>query len=106
MTLELLVGVLATFGVWMVGLTDVIRPREVESRRLHQATWVPIVFFGFALGAVAWYVLGRPHQTTVRGDHDTVADVVAETSEEFRNRVRARAEEQRRRYAEQRQDKP
>ena len=68
---------------------------------------IPLVLvFGFALGAVAWYVLGRPHQTTVRGDHDTVADVVAETSEEFRNRVRARAEEQRRRYAEQRQDKP
>jgi hypothetical protein len=104
MVLALLL-VLGAFGVWMYGLADVIKDRDVESRTLSQAAWTPIVFFGFAPGALAWLVLGRPRTTTQPGDHDSIGreDVVPETSEAFRERVRARAEEQRRRYAEQRQ---
>jgi hypothetical protein len=100
--------VLAAFGVWMCGLADVVRERDVESRTLTQAAWTPIVFFGFAPGAIGWLVLGRPRDRARPGHNDGVerADVVAETPEEFRDRVRARAEEQRRRYAEQRQRGP
>src|SRR5262245_63331952 len=96
--------VLAAFGVWMYGLADVVRERDVESRTLSQAAWTPIVFFGFAPGAVGWLLLGRPHTTARPGGHENIgrADVAPETSEEFRERVRARADEQRRRYAEQR----
>ena len=107
MVLALLL-VLAAFGVWMYGLVDVVRERDVESRTLTQAVWTPIVFFGFAPGAIGWLVLGRPRDRAHPGHHDGIdrADVVPETSEEFRERVRARAEEQRRRYAEQRQRRP
>jgi hypothetical protein len=97
--------VLAAFGVWMYALADVVRDRDVESRTLSHAAWTPIVFCGFAPGAIGWLVLGRPSIPAQTGDHDSVggADGVPETSEAFRAQVRARAEEQRRRYAEQRQ---
>jgi hypothetical protein len=96
--------VLAAFGVWMYALADVVRDRDTESRTLSQAAWTPIVFCGFAPGAIGWLVLGRPEPAAQSADHDRLdlADVVPETSEAFRERVRARAEEQRRRYAEQR----
>jgi hypothetical protein len=86
----------------------VLRDRDVETRTLDQATWTPIVFFGFAPGAMGWLAFGRPHLLPLPGDHMGFhrTDVVPETSEEFRERVRARAEEQRRRYAEQRRHRP
>jgi hypothetical protein len=95
---------LAAFGVWIYGLYDVIQPREVDSRSLSREAWVPIVFFGLAPGAIGWLILGRP-MTAQSGDHDHLGEgfVDAETSEAFGERVRARAEEQRRRYAEQKQ---
>jgi hypothetical protein len=113
-TLELLVVVVAAFGVWMAGLADVLRPRETGTRTLRQDAWVPVVFFGFAPGAVCWYLLGRPGHAVAAGDDSIPAEAPApdpetnrdrepETSEAFRERVRARAEDQRRRYAEQRQ---
>jgi len=96
--------VLAAFGVWMYALADVVRDRDGESRTLSQAAWTPIVFCGFAPGAIGWLVLGRPPTPAQPADHDSIgADVVPETSDAFRERVRARAEEQRKRYAEQRQ---
>ena len=84
-------------------VATVVRDRDVESRTLSQAAWTPIVFFGFAPGAIGWLAFGRPLTTAPPGGHDSFGrgDAVAETSEEFRERVRARAEEQRRRYAEQ-----
>lgn len=103
MTLVLLLA-LAAFGVWIHGLHDVIQPREVESRSLSLEAWIPIVFFGFAPGAIGWLIFGRP-MTAQCSDHDHLCEgfVDPETSEAFRERVRARAEEQRRRYAEQKQ---
>jgi hypothetical protein len=102
-----LVVVLAAFGVWMYGLTDVIQARDASRQPLRGGAWVPVVFFGFAPGAIAWLVVGRRLVTAPLGEHDDLvdaldpADLVPETSEEFRQRVRARAEEQRRRYVEQ-----
>jgi hypothetical protein len=93
---------LAAFGVWIYGLYDVIQPREVESRSLSREAWVPIVFFGLAPGAIGWLVFGRP-VLAPSGDHDHLGEglVDPETSAAFRERARARAEEQRKRYAEQ-----
>jgi hypothetical protein len=107
-TLELLVVVVAAFGVWMAGLADVLRPREMGTRTLRQDAWVPVVFFGFAPGAVCWYLFGRPGHAVAAGDDSIAIEPPApqpepETSEAFRERVRARADDQRRRYAEQRQ---
>src|SRR5262245_25952954 len=104
MVLALLL-VLAAFGVWMYALADVLKERDPESETLRQAAWTPIVFFGFAPGAIGWLAFGRPETRMLTGHHLGVdrADAVPETSEEFRERVRARAEEQRRRYAEQEQ---
>jgi hypothetical protein len=91
MTLALMV-LLAAFGVWMYGLADVIQAPDLGRRGF----WTPIVFFGFAPGAVAWLVLGRPQTTAVFvGDHESIAAAYPETSAEFRERVRARAESQR-----------
>ena len=99
----LLLLVLAAFGVWVYALVDVTKDRDVESRTLSLAIWTPVVFLGFAPAAVGWLAFGRPQTTPQPGDHDSIrpAEVVPETSEAFRERVRARAEEQRRRYAEQ-----
>jgi hypothetical protein len=108
MTLELVV-VLAGFGVWMYGLSDVLQARDAEGRARCGAAWVPVVFFGFALGAIGWLVLGRPATRTQSGDHDLLAaqgEADPEPSEAFQRRLRARVEEQRRRYAEQTQDSP
>jgi hypothetical protein len=109
MVLALLV-VLAAFGIWIYGLADVVRDRNAEPRTLSQGVWAPIVFLGFAPAALAWLVLGRPRATAgIPGSPGIPAprrDVVPETSEEFQKRVRARAEEQRRRYLEQRQTRP
>jgi hypothetical protein len=105
MMLELFVAVLAAFGVWIWGLIDVLRAREEPSRLLSQDAWTAIVFFAFAPGALAWLALGRPRPPAPQGDHDEVpTDVDRETVEEFRERTRARAQEQRRRYFEQRLD--
>jgi hypothetical protein len=101
MTLEVLL-VLAAFGVWIYGLCDVIQARDGGSRILTRAAWTPVVFFGFAPGALGWLVLGRPRAATQPADHDDLtADLDQESVEAFRARVRARAEEQRKRYAEQ-----
>jgi O-antigen/teichoic acid export membrane protein len=102
MVMVLLV-VVAAFGVWVYALVDVTKDRDVESRTLSLAIWTPIVFLGFAPAAIGWLVFGRPQTTAQPADHDGIrpAEVVPETSEAFRERVRARAEEQRRRYAEQ-----
>jgi hypothetical protein len=103
-----LVLVLAGFGVWMYALVDVTKVRDVEARTLSQAVWTPIVFLGFAPAAIGWLAFGRPRAAPHSGHHDSLdrGDVVPETSEAFRERVRARADEQRRRYAEQRYRRP
>lgn len=103
----LLLLVLAAFGVWVYALVDVTKDRDVESRTLSLAIWTPVVFLGFAPAAIGWLAFGRPWSTPTTtpqpGDHDSVGrgEVLPETSAAFRERVRARAEEQRRRYAEQ-----
>jgi hypothetical protein len=93
--------VIAAFGVWIYALTDVIQDRDVESRTLSPGAWVPIVFFGFTIGAIGWLLFGRPRAAGQSADHDSIPeDLDPESLEAFRARVRARAEEQRRRYVE------
>ena len=87
--------VLSAFAVWMIGVTDVIQPRDDECRRLNQDKWAVIVFVGFAPGAVAWLLLGRPRTTPEPGDHERITEELVETRQEFLERVRARAESQR-----------
>jgi hypothetical protein len=105
MALESLLVILVAFGVWIYGLIDVIESRDAESRTLTPAAWTPVVFFGFAPGAIAWLVVGRPPSSAPQPcDHDDLvaAEVDTESLEAFRARLRGRAEEQRRRYAERR----
>ncbi|HEX5086617.1 MAG TPA: PLD nuclease N-terminal domain-containing protein [Nocardioides sp.] len=104
MTLDMLVVIVAAFGVWIYALIDVLEPRDAEARTLTAGAWTPVVFFGFAPGAIAWLVVGRPSSGAPRQyDHDDLADGLdTESLESFRARLRVRAEEQRRRYAEQR----
>ncbi len=94
MELELLV-VLAGFGVWIYGLHDVIRVRDVETRGLDRDVWSVVVFFGFAPAAIVWLAFGRPQAAPQPGDHDRIVATDPETSEAFRERVRVRAESQR-----------
>jgi hypothetical protein len=112
--LELFLSV-AAFAVWIYCLVDVIHTRDDEVRSLTKSAWIPIVFFGLVPGAIGWVLFGRP-PTAPQGPrgHESidpplpeldglgrVAAVDQVSHEVFLERVRARAEEQRRRYAEQ-----
>jgi|1186.fasta_scaffold69275_2 hypothetical protein len=94
MELELLL-VLAGFGIWIYGLHDVIRVRDVGTRGLDRGAWSVVVFFGFAPGAIVWMAFGRPRAAPQPGEHDRIVETYPETNDELRERVRVRAESQR-----------
>jgi hypothetical protein len=111
--LDLLIGVLL-FGAWIYTLIDVAQTPEREIRNLSKAAWIVIVLFFSLAGIVGWFVFGRPERRSralapyERNSPDfpeydrpgRVAALDPEQDEEFLKQVRARAEEQRRLYAE------
>jgi hypothetical protein len=108
--LELLFTVIV-FGVWIFTLADVAQAPAHQIRNLPKVGWFVIVLLFPVLGSAAWFVLGRPEgpprlapgERAVpqfpeydRRGRNAAAD--PEKDEEFLKQVRARAEEQRKRY--------
>jgi hypothetical protein len=101
--------------VWIYCLVDVAQTREAEIRHLNKVAWLLIVFFFSVLGVIGWFVFGRPQKGGARRasayeptapefpEYDRPGRAAAadpEKDEEFLRQVRARAEEQRKRYEE------
>ena len=108
--LELLFTVIV-FGVWIFTLVDVAQAPAPQIRNLPKVGWLIVVLLFPVLGTVAWFVLGRPEgsQPLAAGERavpqfpeydrrgrNAAAD--PEKDAEFLRQVRARAEEQRKRY--------
>jgi len=108
--LELLFTVIV-FGVWIFTLVDVAQAPAPQIRNLPKVGWLIVVLLFPVLGTVAWFVLGRPEgsQPLAAGERavpqfpeydrrgrNAAAD--PEKDAEFLKQVRARAEEQRKRY--------
>ena len=99
------------FAVWIFTLADVAQSPKQQIRILPKVAWVVLVLLFPVLGSAGWFVLGRPHGTPrpARGERSAPAfpeydrpgrsaAVDPEKDEEFLRHVRARAEEQRKRY--------
>lgn len=112
--LQLLLGVVV-FCVSVYTLVQVATTPGAVMRSLPKVAWVIIVLLFPLLGSAAWWVLGRPEGKRPRPaaasersapsfpEYDRPGRAAAtepEKDEEFLRQVRARAEEQRRRYAE------
>ncbi|MDO9377481.1 MAG: PLDc N-terminal domain-containing protein [Nocardioidaceae bacterium] len=106
---------LVLVGLWVFCLVDVVTTDSSLCRNLPKVGWVVVVLLFSVLGSLAWLVAGRPQRGAdlpYRGStggafpeyerpgrfvgHDTESD------EDFLRRCRERAEEQRRRYREDR----
>ncbi len=113
--LELLLGVV-WFAVWVFTIIDVLGANDGAIRRLPKLGWLFIVAFFQVIGVLAWYVLGRPEGQGPRGlssyerstpafpEYDRPGRVAAtdpERDDEFLRQVRERAEEQRKKYEQQ-----
>jgi len=102
--------------LWIFCVFDVITSREDEVRHLPKWGWLVLVLLFPLVGSVVWLGAGRPRRTAGRGrtferqapafpEYDRpgrAAAVDAAADEEFLRRCRERAEEQRRRYREDR----
>ena len=110
---ELLLGVVV-FAVWVFALVDVLQtPAGAIRGGMPKIAWVIIVAVFQVIGALAWFVMGRPGSPTARTAtaHERATPAFPEydrpgrsaaadpaKDEEFLAQVRARAEEQRKRY--------
>jgi len=47
-------------GIWIYALLDAITTDSSLVRNLSKTTWVFIVFIGWMVGALVWFVAGRP----------------------------------------------
>jgi phospholipase D-like protein len=109
--LELLFSV-AAFALWIYCLIDVAQTRDDEIRNLNKGAWIIIVLFFSVPGAIGWFIFGRPdNRPRTLGAYERsnpsfpeydrpgrAAAVDPEKDEEFLRQVRARAEEQRKKY--------
>ncbi|MCF6376621.1 PLD nuclease N-terminal domain-containing protein [Nocardioides KLBMP 9356] len=98
-------------------VVQAITSRDDEIRNLPKLWWIVLILFFPFVGSVAWLVAGRPLTTPRRlGPHERSASAFPEydrpgrfaaadpeADEEFLRKVRERAEEQRRKYREQKQ---
>ena len=116
--LELLMGVV-TFALWLFCLIDVIGTADRDVRNLPKIGWLLLVLLVPFVGSVAWLVAGRPEGRRARSAYERAvpdfpeydrpgraAAVDPEKDEEFLRQIRARAEEQRKRYEQSRRPKP
>jgi hypothetical protein len=114
---ELLFG-LVTLGLWIFSLVEVIGTDEGAIRSLPKVWWLLIVLFFPLAGSIAWLVAGRPvasrpspyeRRLPQYPEYDRPGRAAAtnpDDDEAFLRQVRERAEEQRRRYREQRRAEP
>ena len=103
-------------ALWVFCVIHVITSRDSDVRHLPKVVWLIVVLLFPLVGSVAWLVAGRPRSEVARrGPYEREASsfpeydrpgraaaVNPEADEEFLRRCRERAEEQRRRHAEQR----
>ena len=101
--------------LWLYCLVDAITSSEGDVRNLPKLGWIFLVLLFPFVGSVAWLVAGRPqrdrpraHERPATGfpEYDRpgrFAATSSESDEEFLRRCRERAEEQRRRYRDQRE---
>ncbi|AUH67494.1 MULTISPECIES: PLD nuclease N-terminal domain-containing protein [Gordonia] len=95
------------FLIWVAALIDVIIADEFRVRHLPKVAWVLIVILIPLAGSLVWFLVGRPEggapvppRTTGFPEYERPeykAAIAAREEEEFRRRVRERAEAQRRR---------
>ncbi|GAA3867877.1 PLDc N-terminal domain-containing protein [Saccharothrix violaceirubra] len=110
---------LLMLGLWLFCVVDVITTDDGDTRHLPKVAWLLIVLFFPLVGSIAWLVAGRPPRVGVRSrayerearsfpEYDRPGRFAAadrESDEEFLRRCRERAEEQRRKARESRDDK-
>nr|WP_297418031.1 PLD nuclease N-terminal domain-containing protein [uncultured Nocardioides sp.] len=101
--------------LWLYCLVDAITSSEGDVRNLPKLGWIFLVLLFPFVGSVAWLVAGRPQRDRPRAyerpatgfpEYDRPGRFAAtsnESDEEFLRRCRERAEEQRRRYRDQRE---
>lgn len=56
-----------TLGVWLYGLFDVLTTPDDECRNMPKLLWIVVVALFFLVGALAWFLLGRPRTARVGG---------------------------------------
>ena len=95
---------LVVLGLWLFCLLDVITTDEAQVRNLPKLVWVFIVVLLFEIGAVAWLIAGRPR--AARRARPRATPTNPDDDAEFLLQLRARAEEQRRKAAERKDDPP
>ncbi|WP_026421195.1 PLD nuclease N-terminal domain-containing protein [Actinokineospora inagensis] len=110
---------LLLLGLWIFCLVDVITTPEGATRNLPKSGWLLIVLLLADIGSLLWLVAGRPQQPGGYrpGAHERSAPrfpeydrpgrfaaTDAESDEEFLRRCRERAEEQRRKARENKQE--
>ncbi len=102
------------FVLWVFCIIDTIMSPEDSVRNLPKTAWVLIVLFFPFVGSIAWLAAGRPSRGPARRsayereapafpEYDRPGRMAAsdpEADEAFLKRVRERADEQRRRAAE------
>lgn len=99
---------------WVYTILDVITTDEGRMRNLPKLTWVFIVILLFEIGALAWWVAGRPQgaarslpykgNSGIPPEYDRPGRATAHHPDDdaaFLAQLRARAEEQRKKAAEQ-----
>ena len=108
-----MLGTLALLGplavsLWVFSVADVLATPRTGARRLSKRRWLALTAMLPVVGSVAWIVGGRPSVRPRRGrvfaDYDIreLTDAMsAQDQRALRRRCRARAQEQRRRHAEQ-----
>jgi len=101
-----------SLGVWIYALFDVVGSDAARVRLLPKAAWTVVVLLLPKIGAILWFVLGRPRRDPSDApsgppppfpeyDHPHRARAASpEEDEEFLRRCRERAEAQRRRARE------
>ena len=101
-----------SLGVWIYALFDVVGSDAARVRLLPKPAWTVVVLLLPKIGAILWFVLGRPRRDPSAApsgppppfpeyDHPHRARAASpEEDEEFLRRCRERAEAQRRRARE------
>jgi hypothetical protein len=105
---------LAVLALWLFCVIDVITTDEALVRNLPKMAWVFIVIFLFDIGAIVWLIAGRPQawqrslpykgNTGVPPEYDRPGRATAHNPDDdaaFLVELRARAEAQRKKAAEQ-----
>ena len=109
--LQLLFTVIV-FVVWVYTLVNVAMTPSAAVRTLPKVAWVVLVLIFPILGTAGWFIFGRPNAASLRRsayeratpefpEYDRpgrAAAVDPEKDAEFLRQIRAKAEEQRRRY--------